>query len=142
MHLVHTDIMKLVMETWRKGFGNVENNKKAICDRGYLPFTLAMLLNPALRVTMTEDMIQWERDTGLFLKWAIDKKKTVQYVEDSGSVLLNSVRASDNLSKRVNFERGAMAQHVADTILGEVDRQNHVREYKKGKEMEIQDVIE
>ena len=133
MHLVRTDIMGLVMKTWPKAFANVENNQKAICDRGYSPFTMALLLNPILRATMTEEMITWERESGLFPSWAIEEKRTVQYVENAGAVILKSISCSHTGFNNLNFDRGAMAQHVADTILGEVDRQKARERVQKRK---------
>ena len=123
MHLICSVIMSLVSKTWPKAFANVENNLKAISERGYHPFTLALLLDPILRATMTQEMIEWERDSGLFPLWAIEEKSVVQLVENDGVIFLKSLSVANDQLKNLNFDRGAMAQHVADTILGEVDRQ-------------------
>ena len=124
LHLMRTDILPLICKSWPKGFGNVENNQKAIALCGWVPFTYVLLLDPVLRATMTEEMIQWEQESGIFPSHILEASKQMSYVEDSnGRVFLKSMKQCDVDGKPLNFSGGAMAQHVATTIISEFDRQ-------------------
>ena len=74
-----------------------------------------------IRATMTEDMIEWEKKSGLFGKQLMNKLHSVYYAEIDGSVKL---RCSKDVIAKVNFEGGATAQYVASTVMSELDRQN------------------
>ena len=49
------DILKIVSKGYQDGFCNKDNNKIAISERGWFPFSRYLLTYPALRETMTEE---------------------------------------------------------------------------------------
>ena len=51
--LVHTDMMPIINDAWKKIFARINKNKNAISDRGWNPLNRALLLNEELRATMT-----------------------------------------------------------------------------------------
>ena len=57
LHLIKTDILPLLCKSWFDGFGNIQNNVKAIAHRGWYPFNLILLLHPDLCATLTEELI-------------------------------------------------------------------------------------
>lgn len=73
-----------------------------------------------IRHTMTEEMIQWEKDSGLFGEELLKKLHNVEYTETNGKVELTCRR---NKEGNINFEGGATSQFVASNIMSEVDRQ-------------------
>ena len=137
MHLIRSDIMVLVTKAFIKGFMNVENNKKAISDRGWYPYTMNLLLDPILRATMTEEMIQWEISSGLFPSSVTESSRSLFYDEDKkGNISLTSkvkINYSDT-SHNLNFSKGPLAAYVCDTIVSEVDRQTARERLQKCKE--------
>ena len=133
LHLIHTDVMPLIAKTWMKSFGNVLSNRKAIINRGWDPYTLALLLESSIRATMTDEMMEWERNSGLFPSWAVEEHTAMYYVEEDGMVYLKTVDEMQNQKDKFNFTRGALAQHVSDTILSEVDRQKARERVQKRK---------
>ena len=123
LHLIATDIIPIVRKSWRKAFANIQNNLKAIRDRGWDPYNFILLFDPVIRATMTEDMIEWEKDCGLFPLETKGYLHDVNYVEKGGKVYLKSVKHVDSSMSKLNFKGGAIAQHVASNIMTEVDRQ-------------------
>ena len=65
LQLLRTDIIPLVNATWPQAFANVQNNKKALVERGWFPFNRNLLLNDIIRATITKEQIQREKDNGL-----------------------------------------------------------------------------
>ena len=47
--------MKIVSKGYKDGFCNEDNNKRAISERRWFPFSRHLLTYPALRATMTEE---------------------------------------------------------------------------------------
>ena len=124
LHLIRTDILPIVNKSWCEGFTNVASNLKAGSCRGWYPYNFSLLLHPVLRATMTEDMIRWERDSGLFPTKYVEEGMNLCYVEEEfGKVSLKTVSHSQLKSTSMNFDGGAMAQHVANSVIGEVDKQ-------------------
>ena len=73
---------------------------------------------------MTEDMIKWERSCGFFGDELLKKLHNVEYILDNGLVTLHCRKlADDNIDKNINFNDGATAQYVSNTIMTENDRQ-------------------
>ena len=124
LHLIRTDILPLIRKSWLDGFGNVLNNCKAVAHCDWFPFNLILLLDPGLRATMTDDMVSWEIESGLFPSYILDATKDMVYVEDdNGNLMFKSVLV-DKISKpSLNFGGGALAKHVANTVMGECDCQ-------------------
>ena len=91
---------------------------------GWVPYSYVLLLDLVLWATMTEEMILWERDSGLFPTYITDDIKNMAYVENNdGSVCFKAMYSQDSVDQTLNFAGGALAQHVATTIIGEVDWQ-------------------
>ena len=57
-HLLCTDIMIIVRDTWPYAFGDIEGNRHAISERGWHPLSKSLLLNPIIMATMTETMLR------------------------------------------------------------------------------------
>ena len=133
LHLIRTDVMPLISKTWMKSFGRVESNLKAISSQGWDPYTLALLLEPSLRTTMTDEMMEWERSSGLFPSWAVEEHTAMYYVEEEGQVYLKTADEMVASNDKMNFENGALAQYVSDTILSSVDRQKACERVQKRK---------
>ena len=125
LHLMRTDILPLIRKSWLDGFGNIANNLKALANRGWFPFNLMLLLDPNLRATLTEDLIKWERECNLFPSAVLDETKSLAYAEDEdGNVVLKSFTLhGDDAGASLNFGGGALAQHVANTVINECDKQ-------------------
>ena len=124
LHLMKTDILPCINKSWPKGFGNVVSNKKVIALCGWVPYSYVLLLDPVLCATMTKEMILWERESSLFPTYIIDSIKNMAYVENNnGTVCFKAIHSDDTLSQTLNFAGGALAQHVATTIICEVDKQ-------------------
>ena len=95
-----------------------------------------LLFNPIIGATMTQEMIDWERECGLFPSWLIEENKSKCIVADKdGKVVMKSMMEVDSKMKALNFDRGSMAKYVADTVLGEVDKQvSRERSQKRKRE--------
>ena len=136
LHLIKTDVLPLVSKSWPIGFANITNNLKAIAHRGWGPFNFNLLLHPTIRATMTEEMILWERESGLFPKNVLAEAMDFCYVEEEfGKVSLKSIKNVSRNDKGLNFNGGALAQHVANTVISEVDRQK-ARERNQKRKLE------
>ena len=133
LHLIRTDIISLIGKTWRKAFANPVTNKRAISFRGWDPYTMSLLLEPELRATMTQEMIDWERESNMFPSSVIEQHTDMYYVEEDGRAYLTSIHNHQNDKSEFNFDKGAMAQFVADTVLGAVDRQKSRDRVQKRK---------
>ena len=94
---------------------------------------MSLLFNPIIRATMTQEMIAWEKESGLFPSWIINENKNKCYVESDGKVMLKAIKDVDASLKTLNFDRGSMAKYVADTVLCEVDRQKSRERSQKRK---------
>jgi hypothetical protein len=66
LELIPYDIIPIVNYAWKGSFDNVENNKKAIVDRGWYPLNRMLLLHPDLCKTMTKNILEEEVKQGLF----------------------------------------------------------------------------
>ena len=134
LHLMKTDILPIVQDLWCDGFANIANNMKAIAHCGWGPYNYILLLNPELRATMTEEMIQWVKDCGLFPSSVLEMMKHCCYVKnENGDIVLRSIKTVDSNHNTLNFEGGALAQHVSNTIISEVDCQNACEQVQKRK---------
>ena len=91
LHLIHTNVMPLIVKTWMKSFGRVESNRKAISSCGRDPYNLTLLLESSIRATMADEMMEWECNSGLFPSWAVEEHTAMYYVEDEGKVYLKTV---------------------------------------------------
>ena len=126
MQLVKTDIIPLVRKCWPVGFANVRNNRKAIAERGWMPYTRVLLLHETLRSKMTESMMRRERNSNIFPLRRLPELFDLRYVNRNGTVTMEHVVHQDgtnNATSVLNFEAGSTARHVSNTIMNEVDRQ-------------------
>ena len=122
LHLMRTDIMVVVRETWPIAFGDVEKNKRAIAERGWVPLSKSLLLHPTIMNTMTETMINNELERQIFPQVYLTQLKDRQYSERNGDVKFG-VNVIHGNERKLNFNGGAMASHVANSIMAEYDRE-------------------
>jgi hypothetical protein len=66
LELIPYDIIPIVNYAWHGSFDNIENNRKAILDRGWWPLNRMLLLHPDLHNSMTTNDYKEEREQGLF----------------------------------------------------------------------------
>ena len=138
LHLIRTDIIPLVNYAWPPAFTNKVNNLKAIKERGWYQFNRNLLLHYIIRASMTEDMIVWEKNCGLFGDKLLQELHSVKYVEDKGEVKLECTKRDEN---NLNFQGGATSQYVACNIMSEVDRQE-AREHNFKRKIEGTTAVE
>ena len=119
---MRTDIMVVVRETWPIAFGDVEKNKRAIAERGWMPLSKSLLLHPTIMNTMTETMINNELERQIFPQVYLTQLKDRQYSERNGDVKFG-VNVIHGNERKLNFNGGAMASHVANSIMAEYDRE-------------------
>ena len=92
------------------------------------------MLDPLICATMIEEMIEWKKKSGLFPSWAIESAAEMCYYEHGdGSISFKSTKLCDEAMNKLNVEKGALAQYVADTILCEVNRQKSCERVQKQK---------
>ena len=137
IQLIRTDIIPLVMSCWPKAFANVQNNLTAIRERGWYPYTRILLLHYILRATMTEEMIKWEKNCGLFGKKLITDLHDIHYEERYGDIKMNCKLQSVPNETNIIFHNGITAQYVSTTILTESDRQIARQRSQKKRRREL-----
>merc|ERR1712038_834958 len=59
------DILSIVSEAWDESFADVQGNKMAIFERGYLPYNRNLLLHPDILSTMSTEDYEWATTCGL-----------------------------------------------------------------------------
>ena len=69
-----------------------------------------LLQHYMIPATMTEEMLTWEKQSGIFGPNLIKKLHTVRYEELNGKVRMECIRDED---LKLNFEGGATSQYVA-----------------------------
>lgn len=119
IHLLRTDIIPLINYAWPPAFANRDNNLKARRERGWYFYSRVLLLDPMIRATMTEEMIHWEKNSGLFGDMLLKSLHSVRYCESKGVVTLECIKKTEEM----NFSGGGTAQYVACSVMSEVDRQ-------------------
>ena len=62
MYLGRIDIIPLINECWHAAYGDVCSNRRAIAERGWYPYNCNLLLHPIIRASMTESMIDDEKN--------------------------------------------------------------------------------
>ena len=116
LHLMRTDILPLVNSSWPQAFADVENNKKAISERGWFPFNRNLLRSDIICANMTEEMLAWERACGSFTQSMLEMLHNAEMVEKDSNVHL-CPKHSPYLSRtNLNFDSGITAQYVSNSI--------------------------
>ena len=133
MHLMRTDIVPLVNATWHKAFGDVLGNRKAIAERGWGPFNKNLLLHPLIRSNMTESNMRDEVTRGIFPSRVLRENQNVEYIDNGGHVSIKRISKKRKADESLNFNKGVVAKHVANTIMSECDRQTARERIKKLK---------
>ena len=82
---------------------------------------MVLLLHPLIRASMTEQLIDWEKRSGLFGKKLMNKLHTLKCVERDGTVTLQCDHEDND---ELNFDGGATSRYVACNVMAEVDGQN------------------
>ena len=133
IHLLRTDTIPLVNSSWPPAFANVQNNRKAILETGWRPYNRNLLLSSVIRASMTEEMLNWEKQCGLFSDDMLARLHNVEMVETNGIIKV-SPQNSKAQNYHLNFNGGITAQHVSNTLLSSVDRQKARERLQKMKE--------
>jgi hypothetical protein len=66
LELIPYDIVPIVNYAWQGSFDNIQNNKKAILNRGWWPLNRILLLHSDLHKSMTVQDLEQEGKEGLF----------------------------------------------------------------------------
>lgn len=82
---------------------------------------------------MTEEMLNWEKQCGLFSDDMLARLHNVEMVETNGIIKV-SPQNSKAQNYHLNFNGGITAQHVSNTLLSSVDRQKARERLQKMKE--------
>ena len=123
--LVRTDIIPIINKCWPPAFSDVENNKKAICKKGWNPYNRNLLLHPVIRATMTEDMLAKETSWNIFPFKRMPNLQLVEYVEcgGKGNIIVRSRVIDEASNLKLNFNGGVTTKFVSSAIMSDVDRQ-------------------
>jgi hypothetical protein len=75
LELIPYDIIPIVNFAWRGSFDNIENNKKAILNRGWWPLNRMLLLHSDLHKPMTANDMKQEGEDDLFQVrgWVVER---------------------------------------------------------------------
>ena len=134
LNIMSSDIVPLVNACWPLAFANVTTNKKAISERGWMPYNRVLLLNELLQATITEEMIVYEKKSNLFGPLLIKKYHKMHYAAIDGNVNMIKSTVQSFGDKSLNFQDGKTAQYVSTTILTESDCQVARQRSQKLKE--------
>ena len=72
---------------------------------------------------MTETMIKYEVERKIFPTRELDALLCAKYEESQNGVVFKVQESRPTAAERLNFNSGGMAQHVANTIMAESDRE-------------------
>ena len=120
VHLLRSDIMILIRDTWMEAFGNIESNLKAIGDRGWNPLNKMLLIHPIILATITKSRIKFELERKIFPSKVLESLAMAAYIESNGNVSFSVM--SNESNNNFNFKGGPIATHVANSIMAEMDR--------------------
>jgi hypothetical protein len=125
--ILPSDIITIVNRAWEESFARVEQNKKAIAERGWFPYNRNLLKNGEIRVTMTETESQEDR----FLNFDIDSPSSFSQnssISDLTEPSFNSISTqgstiisrNSTMTPTLNLSSG-MGMHVLKNIVRETD---------------------
>ena len=66
-----TEIMILVNYVWSVSFAKIPSNKKAMVERGWNPLNRNIVLDTAIRATMTKIEIKTEKESGILILYTL-----------------------------------------------------------------------
>lgn len=102
------DAMLLMNEAWSTSFANVNANKRAICDRGWLPFNRILLHHPDIRATMTDEEKKLEKEQSWFSECMNDSiDNNANNAPSMNEQYLPTPAAQNNT--KLNFSNGCSA---------------------------------
>ena len=139
VHLLKSDIMILIRDTWMEAFGNIESNLKAIGDRGWNPLNKILLIHPIILATITESRIKFEMERKIFPSQVLQSLAMAAYIETNGTVLFSIT--NNHQSNPFNFNGKPIATHVANSIMAETDCEE-ARERNKLLKLEGRSIAE
>ena len=109
-----TEIMILVNYAWSVSFAKIPSNKKAIAERGWNPLNRNIVLDTAVRATMTKLEIETEKESGILIPYTL----TGNYVELDESLPTVDVQfLSQNITPSKPNLKGGMAAWCLDAIV-------------------------
>ena len=136
--ILPTDIIPMIRYAWNNSFARIDTNKRAIAERGWNPLNRALLLHPDIRVTMTQNEVHDEWNSGLRPDVIpVQKKKSVSNSNMNESLLRGASNGSVADSHNdLNFRDG-FAGYFVDTIVRHNDlhvaRNRVANNMKEGK---------
>ena len=135
MHLVRTDIVPLVRKSWEGSFCDVMANRRAISERGWGPYNRNLLLHPVIRASMTEDMINNEKNMNIFPHNRLPHLLQFEYRDEgNGMVKMVQGKSCDHSDFKINLDGGATSRRVSSTIMSDYDRQKARERVQKMKD--------
>jgi hypothetical protein len=102
LELIPYDIVPIVNYAWQGSFDNIQNNKKAILNRGWWPLIRMLLLHSDLRKSMTIHDLKQEGEEGLFPSKRLGNRDIYQGGLQEASPITSSEHIDDinsNLKK-------------------------------------------
>jgi hypothetical protein len=119
------DIIPIINEAFEKSFAKVMSNRKAYCERGWMPFNRNLLLHPQIRATMTDRSKQEEEKAGLFPYERVKhEEEDMRMKNQSGSTLSleYSQMSSDNVDHEViQAKAGTYSGSLVATLVAQED---------------------
>ena len=124
LQITKTDIVPLIRLCWELSFGNKKSTLKAICERGWGPYNRALLLKSVIRASMTEKMIESEKNSNLFPHKRLSHLHNIYYRENNkANIEICCVDEDDKGYDQINLNGGATSRYVTSTIVSDNDRQ-------------------
>ena len=109
-----TEIIILVNYAWSVSFALAKSNKKAIAERGWSPLNRNIILDTAVRATMTKLEIESEKEAGILIPYTL----TGNYVTiDESLPTLDLQYLSQNTTPSKPNLKGGMAAWCLDAIV-------------------------
>ena len=109
-----TEIMILVNYAWSVSFAKVPSNKTAIAERGWNPLNRNIILDTAVRATMTKLEIERETEAGIVIPYTM----TPNYIELDESLPTVDIQfLSRNVTPSKPNLKGGMAAWCLDAIV-------------------------
>ena len=114
-----SDLMLLINIAWNKPFARVDENRKAITDRGWISYNCNILTLSHIRATMTET----EKLNDMSFEVALSPSSSVSAITNDSSIYHNicssNSRYSDSSDINLNV---VISPSVTDTIIQHEDK--------------------
>ena len=119
MELQPTDIMAMIHTAWNASFADVAGNIEAIAERGWFPLTKKLLLEPRLRLTMTEEDREMES--------TLDMIGLLQQMNEQDDNVISSYDDRNSLNFQEGFSSDMIDRLVAHNDLAKARARNNLK---------------